>query len=262
MGNSEAKGIKSIVKAADVVDFLAASDSPAALSVIAKQLNMAKSTLHGIISTLVDVGYVTQDGETGHYALGLRLFEIGNTVSRKWNERRLSYPYMQKLVERTGETVHLAVLDDGEVLYINKLESSGSIRIVTETGIKLPAHCTGVGKALLSGLKPYELSEFVAKRGLASYTDTTITDAEALRAELELIRSRGYATDDQEYIEGLRCVAVPIFNHKGRVTCALSVAGPVSRMREEALEEIKGHLLTAAREVSRQMDYQGDFAGE
>jgi DNA-binding IclR family transcriptional regulator len=262
MGSSEAKIIKSIVKAAAVVDLLAVSDSPLALSVIAKKLNMAKSTLHGILATLITVGYISQDGESGHYSLGLKLFEVGNTVSRKWNERRLAYPYMQDLVEKTGETVHLAILDDGEVLYINKLESSGSIRIVTESGIKLPAHCTGVGKALLSGLKPYELNEFAAKRGLDRYTDTTITDLETLKAELELIRSRGYATDDQEYIEGLRCVSVPIFNHKGRVTCALSVAGPVARMRDEAFEEVKRHLLTAAREVSRQMDYQGGFAGE
>ena len=255
--NGKSKNVKSIVKAAAIIDLLSAADTPLALAEIAAELGIVKSTLHGLISTLLDVGYVDQDAATGHYLLGFRLFEIGSTVSRKWNERKLSYPYMQELAEKTGETIHLAVLDDGEVLYINKQESSGSIRIVTDTGIKLPAHCTGVGKVLLSGLTPYEIKKITRKRSMTRYTDTTITSLDKLMDELEKIRTQGYATDEQEFMEGLRCIAAPIYNHKGEITCALSIAGPSSRMRGEEYEMKKQHLLKAAQEISKQMGYHG-----
>ncbi|MCL2163382.1 MAG: IclR family transcriptional regulator [Oscillospiraceae bacterium] len=257
MGNGDSKNVKSIIKAAAIIDALADSDEPLALSAISRELGMAKSTLHGLISTLVDVGYVAQDVETGYYFLGFKLFEIGSTVSRKWNERKIAYPFMQKLAEKTGETIHLAVLDDGEVLYILKQESSDSIRIVTDMGIKLPAHCTGLGKVLLSGLQPYDFKKFIRRRSLDKYTDTTITNMERLKEELDRIRAQGYAIDEQEYVEGLRCVAVPIHNHRGDVTCALSVAGPVARMRGQVFEKKKQDVLEAAHEISRQMGYQG-----
>ena len=256
MGNGDSKNVKSIVKAAAIIDILAGSDAPMALSAISRKLDMAKSTLHGLISTLVDVGYVAQDVETGYYFLGFKLFEIGSTVSRKWNERKLAYPHMQKLADLTGETVHLAVLDDGEVLYILKQESSDSIRIVTDMGIKLPAHCTGLGKVLLSGLLPYDFKKYTRVRSLDRYTDTTITSLEGLQEELDRIRAQGFAIDEQEFIEGLRCVAVPIHNHRGEVTCALSIAGPVARMRGQAFEAKLQSLLDAANEISRQMGYK------
>jgi len=257
-GGGDSKKIKSIVKAASIIDLLAASSVPLTLSEITNGLGIAKSTLHGIISTLMDVGYIDQDAETGRYLLGFRLFEIGSSVSRNWNARNISYPYMQKLVEKTGETVHLAVLADGEVLYINKQESPGSIHIVTDTGVKLPAHCTGLGKVLLSGLKPYDLKKIIRKRQLIRHTETTITEFDHLTAELEKIRAQGYAIDEQEFMEGLRCVAAPIYSYRGNVICALSIAGPVSRMRGDKFEAKKRYLLQAAREISNQMGYHAD----
>jgi DNA-binding IclR family transcriptional regulator len=257
MRSNDSKQVKSILKVAAIIDLLTGSEEPLSLGTIAKELGIAKSTLHGLISTLVDVGYVAQDGETGRYLLGFRLFEIGSSVSRKWNERKIAYPYMQLLAEQTGETVHLAALDDGEVLYINKQESSNSIRIVTDTGVKLPAYCTGVGKVLLAGLNPVAFKKYAKGRDFVQYTANTITELDVLKAELNNIRSQGYAIDEQEYLEGLRCIAAPIFNHKGEVTSALSVAGPLLRMKGETFEEKKRHILDAARNVSKQMGYQG-----
>ncbi|MDR2487646.1 MAG: IclR family transcriptional regulator [Clostridiales Family XIII bacterium] len=250
-------GIKVVIKAAAIIDLLADSEHALSLTEIATQLGIARSTLHGILATLVSVGYLTKETDTGNYRLGLHLFEIGNKISRKLDERKIAKPYMEQLSERTGETVHLAVLEDGEVLYINKQESNSSIRIITESGIKLPAHCTGVGKALLSGLCDERIKEIAKKKGLAKYTETTITGISRLLKDIERIRAQGFAADDQEFMVGLRCVAIPIRNIGGEVVCAISISGPVSRMSGELFEMKKRHLMKAARSISKKLGYGG-----
>jgi len=255
----EVKRINSIVKTSAIIDLLAYSTEPLSLSAISGELGMIKTTVHGYLSTLVDVGYVAQEAETGRYFLGYKLFEIGSTVSRKWNERKIAYPYMQQLAELTGNTIHLAVLDDGEVLYIGKNDSSGAIPLASDIGLKLPAHCTGVGKILLSSLPLSELRRYIRRRGLEKYTKYTITDPDKLQSELERIREQGYAIDEQEYVESLKCVAVPIYNSKGEITSALSIAGSALKIRGKALEMRKQRLLYASHEISKLLGYQGEI---
>lgn len=247
--------IKSIVKAAKVMNLLANAGAPLSLAQMSSEMNMSKSTLHGIISTLVNVKFLVQEQDTGRYWLGTRLFEIGSSIFNHWNVRNIAYPFLQQIVAEAGETVHMAILDDYEVLYINKLEASSSIRIVTDIGSRLPAHCTGLGKALLSGLSSFELLSMIREKGLKKYTESTITSHENLWRELELARERGYALDEQEFVEGLRCVAVPIFDHAGNIIAALSISGPVSRMRIEKLDRYRWSLQKAAGEISTQMGY-------
>jgi DNA-binding IclR family transcriptional regulator len=254
-GATEKNLIKSIVKAAAVIDILVCAESPLALISIAKQIGIAKSTLHGILTTLVEVGYVAQDPDTGFYKPGMHLFELGNLISQKIDVLRISKPYMQEISQETGETVHLAVLEDGEVLYIGKQESNSSIRIVTEAGLKLPAHCTGVGKALLAGLDKVKIKSIVRSKGLAQYTDTTITTLEGLLSEIDNVKGNGYATDQQEFMVGLRCVAIPIFDHNGSVVCAISISGPISRMGGDIFEFKKKRLMKAAAEISAKLGY-------
>ena len=248
--------IKSIVKAAEIIDLLTLSENPLSLSEMSKELNIAKSTLHGILGTLVHLEYVTQSDEDGKYSLGMKLFEIGSTISMRWDARRIARPYMESLAEKTGETIHLGVLRNGEVLYIDKKESSGSIRIVTETGLKLPAHCTGVGKVLLSGLDAVSLDSLIEKGKLEKYTDTTITDMKHLKKELGAVRKKGYAIDEQEFMVGLRCIATPIYDHAGEVTCAISISGPLVRMSGDILEKKKKQLLKAAESISYELGYR------
>lgn len=249
-------GIKSIIKAARVINMLADAGQPLSLAQMSSNMSISKSTLHGIISTLVDVKFAVQDQQTGRYWLGTRLFEIGSSISSQWNVRKIAYPFIQRIVAETGETVHMAVLDDYEVLYINKQESTSSIRIVTDIGVKLPAHCTGLGKALLSGMSRLELQFMVKSKGLAKHTESTIINFEDFWKEMVLIKSRGYAVDEQEFVEGLRCVAVPVFSHAGDIIAALSVSGPVSRMQDEKFEHCRDSLLKAAEEISVQMGYE------
>lgn len=249
-------GIKSIMKAARVINMLADEGRPLSLAQMSSNMSISKSTLHGIISTLVDVKFVVQDQQTGRYWLGTRLFEIGSSISSQWNVRKIAYPFIQRIVAETGETVHMAVLDDYEVLYINKQESTSSIRIVTDVGVKLPAHCTGLGKALLSGMNRLELQFMVKSKGLPKHTESTITNFEDFWKEIRQIKARGYAVDEQEFVEGLRCVAVPVFNHSGEIIAALSVSGPISRMHDKKFEDCRESLLKAAEEISAQMGYE------
>jgi DNA-binding IclR family transcriptional regulator len=250
--------VKVVVKAAAVIDLLAESDVPMSLTALSKRLGIARSTLHGILATLINVGYVCKEERSGDYRLGLRLFEIGNKISQKIDERKVAKPYMRALSEKTGETVHLAVLQDGEVLYINKQESNNSIRIITESGLKLPAHCTGVGKALLSGLSDEQIRQVAEKKGLAKYTETTVTDIGILLKEIEKIRKQGYASDQQEFMIGLRCVAIPIRNMSGKVVCAISISGPVSRMSGDLFEMKKRYLIKTAHAISKELGFGGD----
>lgn len=251
----KAGAIKSIVKAARVVNLLTSAGTPLSLAHISSEMNMSKSTLHGIISTLVDVKFLVQEQDTGRYWLGTRLFEIGSAIFSQWNVRNVAYPFIQRIVAEVEETVHMGILDDYEVLYINKLEASNSIRIVTDIGSRIPSHCTGLGKALLSGLSSFELLCMVKAKGQQKYTESTITSHEKLWQELELVRERGYALDEQEFAEGLRCIAVPIFDHAGSIIAALSISGPVSRMRGDKLEHHRSSLQKATAEISAQMGY-------
>jgi len=248
--------IKSIVKAAKAINVLAAAGQPMSLAAMSKELQISKSTLHGIISTLVDVKFIAQDQQSGRYRLGTRLFELGSAISNQWDVRKIGYPIIQQIVAGIGETVHMAVLDDYEVLYINKLESTSSIRIVTDVGAKLPAYCTGLGKALLSGMSRLELQCYVSAKGLAKKTENTITTFDGLWKEMQLIRLRGYAIDEQEFVEGLRCCAAPIRNHAGAIVSAISISGPISRIQGEKFDLCKKTLQKAAEEISLQMGYE------
>jgi DNA-binding IclR family transcriptional regulator len=248
-------GIRVLVKAAAVIDLLAESERPVSLTALSSELGIAKSTLHGILATLTGIGYVYKDPESGDYRLGLHLFELGNAISRKLDERRIAAPYMQMLAEKTGETVHLAVLEDGEVLYINKQESNSSIRIITESGLRLPVHCSALGKTLLSGMADDEIADLLSRKGMEKYTETTITDVNDFMKEIETVRRRGYASDRQEFMIGLRCVAAPIHNINGKVVCAISISGPISRMSGDLLEAKRTHLMKAARSISKKLGY-------
>ena len=253
MDTKKSSNIKSVVKAISIIELLVTSQQPISLSEMSRKLGMARSTVHGLASTLLDLGYLAQNIETGHYELGVKLYEVGNAVSVYWQEKAVAKEYITRLIEKLKETVHMAKLVDGKVLYIDKQESTHSIRIVTETGVKLPAHCTGVGKVLLAYLSKSELEQILKRNPLESSTEKTISDKDALIKELEKIRKNGFAYDDQEFMIGLKCVAVPIFNHNNKVVAALSVSAPVSRMQGAYIEEIKQELIRTGQEISTKL---------
>ena len=249
------KNIKSIVKMSKIIDVIAFEQSALSLSELSQRLGIAKSTLHGLLSTLVNIRYLEQEQDTGRYKLGVQLFELGSQIANTWSEKTIAKSYMKKLVEETGETVHLGMLSNGEVLYVDKQEANSSIRIDTAPGAKLPLHCTGVGKVLLAYSDESEIEKILNSK-LEKYTDQTIDDNVELRKQLEEIQKVGYGFDNQEFVDGLRCVAAPIFNHQKKVIFALSISGPLSRMKQTEIMKYRDLLVSASKEISQKLGYR------
>ncbi len=248
--------IQSVARALTIVDILAKARGELALNEIASRLSLPKSTVHGLVSTLKDFGYIEQSAFTGKYRLGVRFFEVGHIVAQGWEVRTVAAPYVNKLLEELAETVHLVVLDKLEVLYIDKRESGRSLRIASRVGMRLPAHCTGVGKMLMAHLSPEERRKLINEKGLPKFTENTLTDVQVLEEELAKIRMQGFAIDNEEIMGSLRCVAAPIRDQTGNVISAISVSGPVSRMEGERLANAIRRLKETAEEISTCLGYR------
>jgi len=224
------------------------------ISDLAKRLGLAKSTVHRLASTLLDQGMLEQNAGDGKYRLGLALFELGTLVRRKMDFTMEARPYLRTLMEKTGETVHLAILDHDSVLYIITHESKQSLRMGSKVGTRAPVHSTAVGKTLLAFQPEEEIARIIA-RGLPSSAPNTVVDAKALQRELALVRTRNYAVDDEESEVGLRSIAAPIRNDSGNVIAAISIAGPVHRMTRKTLLGWVRELVVAADAVSHRLGW-------
>jgi IclR family KDG regulon transcriptional repressor len=223
---------------------------------ISRLLELPKSSVHDILSTLHNDGLVEKDGERNYYSLGLRLFELGNMARANLELRRIATPYMRSLNDDLDETVHLTILDGWQVLYIECFESAKQLRTYSVIGVRAPLHCTAVGKAILAYLSKKQVVEMIKAMGLARFTDNTITDYRALDRDLAEVRRRGYAVDNAEHEEGVRCVGAPIHNHEARVFASISVSGPSLRMTPER-DGVVGELLTSKTdEISRRLGYR------
>jgi len=218
-------------------------------------LHINKSTVSKILSTLEAHRYLTQNPENRKYRLGLRFFEFGFLVADQMDLQKIAFPFMEELNKRVQETVHLVILDEFEIVYINKVESSQSLRIGTRVGGRLPAYCTGVGKVLLSGLSPEEMKKFLKKTPLKKLTPSTVTNPEKLKEALAQIRAQGYAMDNEEFSEGLVCVAAPIHNYSQRVIAAISISGPTNRMKEKNFEKLIFIIKSTAQVISKQLGF-------
>lgn len=224
------------------------------ISDLAKRLGLAKSTVHRLASTLLDQGMLEQNAGDGKYRLGLALFELGTLVRRKMDFTMEARPFLRTLMEKTGETVHLAILDHDSVLYIITHESKRALRMGSKVGTRAPVHSTAVGKVLLA-FQPGEAIARIITRGLPASTPNTIVEVKALQRELELVRTRGYAMDDEESEVGLRSIAAPIRNDSGNVIAAISIAGPVHRMTRKTLLGWVRELVVAAGAVSQRLGW-------
>ncbi|TMH80872.1 MAG: IclR family transcriptional regulator [Betaproteobacteria bacterium] len=225
------------------------------ISDLAKRLGLAKSTVHRLASTLLEQGILEQNSSDGKYHLGLALFELGAMVRRKMDFTMEARPFLRTLMEKTGETVHLAILDHDSILYIITHESKQALRMGSKVGTRGPVHSTAVGKALLAFLPEDELERIIAL-GLPASTPRTIIDPKALRRELATVRARSYAVDDEESEIGLRSIAAPIRIYSGNVVAAISIAGPVHRMARKALLGWVRDLVEAAEAVSQRLGWQ------
>lgn len=249
--------VQSVGRALKLIEFLANERHEISLTEISKKIGWPKSTVHGLLSTMCAYQVVEQSAVTGRYKLGVRLFELGNIVARSWDINTVAKLHMRHLNSELSALIQLATERSGEVLYLEKLESNQMIHIVSDIGRRLPMHCSGLGKVLLA-YRPYpEVKRIISEKGLKRMTSRTITNMSELEKELKKIREQGYAIDNQEIMEGLRCVAVPIFDGDGKVNYAMSVSGLSVNMKGGYLEKVILRLKETAENISLDMGYKG-----
>lgn len=250
--------VQSVQRALLLLELLSSERREMSLSDIARAMHWPKSTVHGLLSTLRDYHYIDQSPEDGKYRLGIRLFELGTQVADSWNIREVARPYMLHLSETLREMVQMGKEDKGDVLYVEKVDSSQMMRIVSEVGSRLPMHCTGLGKMLLSHMPWSKVKWIVSQKGMEAKTEKTITSLPALKKELEQIQTQGYAMDDCEIMDNLRCVAAPVFNRYGEVDFAISISGFSNILWGEHLEKAITELKGAAHSISVKMGYRSE----
>jgi DNA-binding IclR family transcriptional regulator len=245
--------IQAIERAVAILNAFTVDDPELGVTDLSEKVGLHKSTVHRFMVNLDAAGLVERNQRTGRYRLGLRIFELGGLVMQQMNLWDEALPFLEGLVRDTGETGHLAVLDGGEAIYIERVEARRALRVPSAIGRGYPAHATNLGKVLLADLPRERVAEIVAERGLASYTRHTITDPDDLDAELERIRQRGYAVDNEEYDDGLRCIGAGVRDHSGHVVSALGIGGPVTRITPDRVDELAGLVMTAASGLSRRL---------
>ena len=257
-GPPAAYTVKSLVKALNILEVLADEDKPFSLTMLSRRLHLHVSTVHRLLVNLVRHGFVEEDAESGGYQLSYRMLRMGLRVLDRLDFRRAALPLLRELNLRTQETVHMAVLQGMQAISIERFESPQPVGLDARLGRVMQLHCTGVGKTLLSYQSEDFLNQFAHSPGLARMTAHTLTGLPHLRRELERIREQGYATDQEEAVEGLRCVSGPIFDHTGQAVAAFSVSGPALRMTPARVAEIAQWV----RETSKQISYRLGYSTE
>lgn len=247
--------VQVLERAINVLQTLADDPRELAAAEIAGRLSLHKSTIHRLLMVLDRHGLIRRS-EAGRYALGLRLFELGNRAVKGVRLREQAQPYLERLTRETGETAHVCVLDKGDMLSIAHAEGLRSVRMPATVGRRTPAYCSAVGKAMLAYLPQAAVDDVLAARPLSALTDKTIVTRAALLADLHQVRMRGYAIDNEEIEKGLRCVGAPVRNYSGHVVAAISVAGPAFRITRSRVPVVAHAVLAATSKLSAELGYR------
>ena len=258
--NTEPGRLSSVATSVRLLKAFSEEQVEIGISDLAKRLGVAKSTVHRLAVTLVADGMLEQNPETEKYRLGIALFRLGSLVRRRMTMSNEARPLLRELREKVNETVHLAVLDGSEIMYVFNLESTHALRMRSDVGVRKPAYCTAEGQAILA-FQPVEVVEQVVSSGLAARTPQTVTDPQALKKLLDGVRVRGCAIEDEESELGMRCIAAPLRNDAGEVVAAIGLAGPVSRLSKKSLAALIPLVIETAAAISARLGYRGRAAG-
>ena len=244
--------VKSVLKALDIMEVLD-EEADLGVSEIARRLDMEKSTVYRLINSLKLRGYVQQNPDNNRYSNGFRLFEMGNNVVKNMGLRKQVFPFLKELSQRTGEAVNFAIRDGKYVVYLDKIESNATIKVDLIVGKKMPMYCTGLGKVLLAFVPAEKVMELLADDVFEHFTPNTHKDLSSLMTDLAQIREQGYGWDNEEYMEGLVCIAAPVYGIEGQIVAALSAALPKFRYESspEKYKEAEGHVVEVAQKLTK-----------
>lgn len=249
------KMIGSVQRAIEILSLFDTSTPELGTTEISKSLGLHKSTVASLVYTLAANGYLRQNPTTRKYRLGFKLLERASAMLEQVEIRQVAYPFLLELRNRWDETVNLAVLDEGEVVYVERFLGSKGLGMRSEVGTRAPAHSTALGKAILSCHAAAQVHFYLKQCGLPRVTSNTIVEPDRFLAELEKTREQGYAVDDEENEVGGRCVAVPIFDHTGKVVAAVSISAPAARLPMNQVAEAGAMVRETAKAISRSLGY-------
>jgi DNA-binding IclR family transcriptional regulator len=247
--------IQVLDRALAILEALSQDGPDLSLGQISESLGLHKSTAHRLIMVLERHKLVEKNSQTGKYRLGLKLFELGTRAVSQLDLRERARPFLERAVLETGETVHLCIYDDGEVVYLDKVEPGRSVRLASSVGRRNPAYCTAVGKAIMAYLPENQVEIAVQKHGLRSLTRKTISTMMELKAELTQVQELGYAVDNEENEEGVCCVGTVVRDFSGDPVAAISVSGPTFRVGSEKIPFLAKSVISAAEALSKELGF-------
>ena len=244
-----------------MLETIAATGSLISLGEASRRTGLHRSTTHHLLQSLVGVGYVRQDKKSRGYELTSKLFEL---TRRMWTPEQLgeiAQPFVADLTRISGEGASMAAYRDGIVLIVAKRDAEGPVRVVQSVGAERPIHATAVAKAIVAFLPEAELKGLLPRLRYEPFAPRTITTQAAFAADLQRVRISGYAYDDEEHLEGIRCIAAPVFAYTGRAVGSLCVVGPRSRMTRQKLRELRPGVLTICKALSKRLGWRGASSG-
>jgi len=252
-GRRDTTQVQAIHRALRLLEAMSEAPQGIALTALAETADLAPSTTHRLLKSLEQMRFVQHDDERSLWLIGVNAFAVGNAFLEARDHVAIARPFMRRLMEESGESVNLAVLDDGAAVYLSQVECREMMRALARPGGRAPLHASGVGKALLAARPVRERRTLIGRTALTAFTDKTVADADALHAVLDATARRGWAIDDEEYAPGLRCVAAPLWNEHGEPVAAVSLSGPSARVTDERLAELGALAARTAAEITAAM---------
>lgn len=250
-----ASTIQVLDRALEILETLATEGKGLGVTELAQRVGLHKSTVHRVLTTLSVWGYVEKNQYDDRYKLGMKIIDLGSIYLNNIELKTEAVPFLRELMEKSKQPVHLARLEDGYVVYIDKVDVLNSIRMYSQIGRRVNVHCTALGKVLVSQLSMPELEKIINDRGLPKVTANTIVDKDFFYKEIKETRLRGYALDDEENESGIRCIAAPVMDYRGKIIAAISTSGPIDVFDYPAIELLKDHVIDTAKKISARMGY-------
>ncbi|CNK56696.1 IclR family transcriptional regulator [Yersinia frederiksenii] len=245
--------VQSLTRGLKLLEYISEAQGSVALTDLAQQAGLPNSTTHRLLTTMQQQGFVRQVGDLGLWTMGAHAFIVGSSFLQSRNLLAMVHPMLRRLMDESGETVNLAVLDhsDYQAIIIDQVQCTALMRMSAPIGGKLPMHASGAGKAFLSTLSDDQLVQLLHKKGLHAYTQHPRPSPASLKENLALIRKQGYSFDDEEHALGLRCIAACLFDEHHEAFAAISISGPVSRITDDRVTELGALVIHAAKEITQ-----------
>ena len=241
--------IQSLARGLKILEILSQAQDGVSITELAEQLDVDKGSASRLVATLAGYGYAEKDEQTRRFHLGAQVVSLSRSVLARLPLREAAKPFLRQLMGRTGECAHLAVPAQGKVLYIDQVESPATLRVTAQVGTLNPLHCTALGKILLA------FGDLEIPAMLETFTTHTLVDPGRLRENLEQVRSQGYAVDDEEFDLGVRCIAVPVFDFRGKAVGSIGISGPATRVTPERLPELAAGVVEIGKALSERMSF-------